>query len=370
MSSPLPDTVVVGAGIIGASIAWRLAQAGSRVTLLDTGKLGAEASWAGAGMLAPGGEILERSAWSGFALESLGLYPAFVGELESETGCEIDFKKQGAVELAWTETEWNALLARAREQEQMGIRSAVLNDAGLRECVPLLEKPSALALLYPEDCLVDPRDVTHALRAACEQHRVEIHESQAALAIRADSRSVEVETAIGALAAKNVVLAAGAWSSEIPVFIDGSLVDLPKAVPVKGHLLGYTLPARSLPVMVRYGKTYVLQRSSGLAIAGTSSEEVGFDRRIDTNIVADIAFRAGELIPVLRSATAPAAWVGFRPGTETLQPAMGRFADSNLWLAYGHYRNGILLAPATAQQISREITTSSEKGSCLPAGNR
>src|SRR5579862_2742172 len=118
------DAIVIGAGIIGSSIAWRLAQRGLRVTLIDAGKVGGEASWAGAGMLAPGGEVVERTAWSDFALDSLHLYPEFIAELEAESGHAIDYQRNGAIEIAATDEEWVALLDRAEKQRALGIPSA------------------------------------------------------------------------------------------------------------------------------------------------------------------------------------------------------------------------------------------------------
>src|SRR5947209_17582578 len=114
------DAIVIGGGIIGLSIAWRLAQRGMRVTLLDAGKAGSEASWAGAGMLAPGGEVTERTEWSDFALHSLQLYPRFIAELEQESGCAIDYQRTGAIEIATTESDWIALRERARKQQDLG----------------------------------------------------------------------------------------------------------------------------------------------------------------------------------------------------------------------------------------------------------
>src|SRR5581483_9914275 len=179
MHGPTPDVAVIGAGIIGTSIAWRLAQAGCRVTILDAGVVGGEASWAGAGMLAPGGEIEHRSAWSDFALESLGLYPAFVTELQDESGCAIDFQRQGAVELAFTETEWEQLASRADAQRELGIASERLDAAGVRALAPLVECAAdckiAGALFFPGDAIVDPRHVTSALATACRRRGVEIH---------------------------------------------------------------------------------------------------------------------------------------------------------------------------------------------------
>src|SRR5438067_10367605 len=115
-----PDTIVVGAGIIGLSIAWRLAQRGLRVTVLDAGKAGNEASWAGAGMLAPGGEVTERTDWSDFALHSLKLYPKFIEELAQESGCVIDYQRTGAIDIATSAEDWIALQARAKLQGVLG----------------------------------------------------------------------------------------------------------------------------------------------------------------------------------------------------------------------------------------------------------
>src|SRR5260370_25907507 len=141
----LMDTIVIGAGIIGLSIAWRLAQRGLRVTLIDASKAGSEASWAGAGMLAPGGEVTERTEWSDFALHSLHLYPGFIAELEQESGCAIDYQRSGAIEIATTEADWISLQERAAKQRELGIPSVLADRKN--------------ALFYPEDASVDPRDV-------------------------------------------------------------------------------------------------------------------------------------------------------------------------------------------------------------------
>src|SRR4051812_29507996 len=156
------DAIVIGAGIIGSSIAWRLAQRGCRVTLLDAGRAGGEASWAGAGMLAPGGEVTERTHWSEFALHSLRLYPEFVAELRQESGCPIDFQRNGALEMAPTPAEWPALLERAEKQKTLGI--------------PSVRAERENTLFYPEDAVVDPRDITRALLAACRARNVDVRE--------------------------------------------------------------------------------------------------------------------------------------------------------------------------------------------------
>ena len=331
--------IIIGGGIIGGSIAWRLAQAGAAVTLVEAGTLGGEASWAGAGMLAPGGEIAARSRWAEFALESLAMYPAFVAELESETGLGIDYRRCGGLEVARTEAEWQDLAARRAVQTELGIRAEAVEGG----------------MFYPDDALVDPRDVTRALRSACERLGVRICEGTRALAVRVWGERAEVETSGGVLEGSAVVLAAGAWSGAIPVFGGDGRMEIPATFPVRGHLLGYTLEPGSVGPILRRGHTYVMQRSSGFTIAGTSTEEVGFNRELDTRVVEDIRARAEELLPRLRSAGEPVAWLGFRPGIEGGEPAIGRVGETCLWLAYGHYRNGILLAPGTAGRVVREV---------------
>jgi glycine oxidase len=340
-----PDVIIVGGGIVGGSIAWRLARAGAAVTLVDAGTLGGEASWAGAGMLAPGGEFVSGGPWTALALESLALYPAFTAELESETGLAIDYQRCGALEIARTEAEWQDLLARRATQSEMGIRAEV----------------TVSGLFYPEDALVDPRDVTSALRCACEKRGVRIQERTRVLSVRVTAERVDVETTGGPLSGSAAVLAAGAWSGAIPVLSADGPIAIPASFPVRGHLLGYALEPGSVGPILRHGHTYVMQRSSGFTIAGTSSEQVGFNRELDPQTVADIRARAEELLPRLRSASEPTAWLGFRPSTADFVPVIGRVRDTRLWLAYGHYRNGILLAPATAARVAGEMLSSNRR---------
>jgi glycine oxidase len=346
---------VAGAGIIGASIAWRLAQAGAAVTLLDAGAVGGEASWAGAGMLAPGGEIAGSTAWARLGLESLGLYADFVAELHDASGLTIDYRRSGAIEIARTEVEWAELLARQRAQAELGIKATPSGDK---------------TLWYPDDGMVDPRHVMRALRVVCEERGVRIREQTPVTEIRLAARGVEVIFGGERLSAGAGVLAAGAWSGPIPVFEAGRRIDIPQSLPIRGHLLGYRLEPGSLGPILRHGHTYVMQRSNGYTIAGSSSEEAGFDRALNPAVIEDIRERACDLLPMLRFAAPPDAWLGFRPATPDFEPHIERLAGLPLWLAYGHYRNGILLAPVTARRISREILSSSETGSASSYGTR
>ena len=159
--------------------------------------MGGEASWAGAGMLAPGGEVETRDIWTDLALESLRMYPEFVAQLEAESGVSIDYRRCGAVEVAFDGAEYQALTRRAEFQRPLGIPSLVLDDSELRKLVPLFDRESAGALFYAGDAIVDPRDIMRALRTACCTTGVEIREGWRAARIKLSTDSVQVENERG-----------------------------------------------------------------------------------------------------------------------------------------------------------------------------
>ncbi|HVW84098.1 MAG TPA: FAD-dependent oxidoreductase [Bryobacteraceae bacterium] len=326
--------VIVGAGIIGLSCAWRLARRGHAVTVFDAREAASEASWAGAGMLAPGGEIDRDSAIADMALRSIAQYPDFVAELEQDSGATIDFQRNGAIELASTAAEAEALKQRAAWQSSIGIASEACEFSG---------RP---ARFYPGDAIVDPRDVTQALGIVCRRLGVTVRENEPVLNIAADGRSVR--TPGGEYADDGVLIAAGAWSSTL-------YGGLPRTMPVRGHLIGYPAAPGTLGTILRHGHTYLLQRRSGLLIAGATTEHAGFDRGIDRAAAAGIHNRASALLPQLRSFPDYCAWNGFRPGIESDRPAIGRIPGTSVWTAFGHYRNGILLAPETARLIAESM---------------
>src|SRR5262249_21362627 len=222
----------------------------------------------------------------------------------------------------------------------------------------------------PEDAAVDPRNVTHALLAACRSRGVEIRENMPVTAIYSSPGAIAVDTPAGKFTSRIAVLAAGAWSGSIPFFDSGAARRLPGSFPVRGHLAGYHLKPGSCPTILRQGHTYIVQRANGFTICGTSMETVGFDRRIDPKTVSGIIRRAEALLPLLAHAGTPEVWIGFRPRADAHRPHIERFQDSNLWLAYGHFRNGILLAPATAERIATQITSSPGTELLSPSGNR
>jgi glycine oxidase len=339
---------VIGGGIIGSAIAWRLAQRGWNVTLFEKSELGGEASWAGAGMLSPGGEVEERSPFADLCVHSRSLYRAYVEELVRESGVSIDYQECGAIDLAYTPAEWIQLQARASAQRMIGIHSREISLAQLRTFSPYVQTAGLTgALFYPNDGIVNPREVMQALRVACGRHGVQILEHTPVEHVDAQRDGVT----LNGRSYHAAIVSAGAWSDRIAV---SGAPALPASEPVKGHLIGFDLQLGACPTILRHGHTYLLQRGNGRLIAGSSVEHIGFDRQINNTIVDRLKNSATALLPVLEKLEAADAWTGLRPGAEQLH--LGRWHGTSLVLAYGHFRNGILLSPASAERIAAEIT--------------
>ncbi len=329
----MKTVTIVGAGIVGLTSAWRLAQHGWQVTVFDKREAVAEASWAAAGMLAPGGEIDSNTALAKMALHSLSMYPVFVRTLEVESGVTIEYRDCGAVEVAFDDKELSELTAKAARQAVGGIQSE-----------PCRYRDWA-ARSYPSDATVDPLSINAALLAACRARGVVLREHEPVTEVLPNGSGVR--TAEGDFPSDRVLIAAGAWSSTL-------MPGLPEVHPVRGHLLYFELEPGVLKTIVRNGHTYVFQRESGGVIAGSSMEHVGYDRTVDPAVAEDIHRRAARLVPELAGVKPLDCWNGLRPATDA-GPIIGRVGDTNIWTAYGHFRNGILLGPETAQTISDQF---------------
>ena len=306
-------------------------------------------------MLAPGGEIDEPSELATMAIKSRQIYPAFVRELERESGMAIDFQELGAIDLAYSAEEVTALEARAAKQSAIGIASQPVARERVTAFWPRVRSEGLVgARFYAGDGLVNPREVITALTAACLRLGVRLAENCRVAEISDRGLAVEVKTAQGVEIHQAALVAAGAWSGSIAL----KAFPLPASWPVRGHLLGYHQPAQTCNTIIRHGHRYLMQRANGLLIAGTSVETVGFDRQVDAQIVSQLSSAAGFVMPHLLETLPSESWVGFRPASEQLQ--LGRWQSGNVYLAYGHYRNGILLAPLTADRIAAEISANLE----------
>jgi glycine oxidase len=250
------------------------------------------------------------------------MYPAFVEELSHESGVPIDFAQCGSRYFVDSET------ARRRIE--------------LQSAVGIRVEPRPDGLYYPDDAYVNPNDILRALRQVCEARGASVVEHRAIPEINADNY-------------RAVVISGGAWSSRIRVTHAGRAIELPPVEPVKGHLIGFDLEPGSLGPMLRRGHDYILQRSNGFTVAGSTEEHADFDRNVNADVCEAIAHRAAALFPPLASKNPSARWIGFRPFSAD-GPHIRRVEGTNVWLAYGHFRNGILLAPLTAARTSEEIS--------------
>jgi glycine oxidase len=348
---PEASVAVIGGGIIGLSIAWQLAREGWRVAVLEKNLAGGEASWAGAGMLSPGGEVEGHSALADLAMESRELYGRFIRELEAASGFAIDYQECGAVDLAYGAEEMQHLEERGACQASLGIVSKpVLADQIAAFWPRLRTKGLKGGRFYPEDAIVNPREVVLATAAACRKQDVQILQNCEVTRIEIGERAARVQACGMNAAYQAAVIAAGAWSNEIAV---EGVAPIPVAEPVKGHLIGYQQPAQTCNTIVRHGHSYFLQRANGLLIAGTSVERVGFDREVRREIVAGLQSQTEFIFPHLCETKPSEAWMGFRPASDAVH--IEAWHSERLYLAYGHYRNGILLAPVTAQKIVKQL---------------
>src|SRR6185437_1588274 len=309
---------------------------------------------AGAGMLAPGGEVEGPSALAALSLESRRLYAPFVHELEQASGIRIDYQECGALDVAYSPEELELLENRAIRQADLGIPSKPLTAAQVAAFWPRIRNHGLVAgRFYAEDAIVNPRELVAALQRACIKLGVRLAEDCAVSRAVIREDGIDIETGSGPQSCQALVIAAGAWSDSI--MVEG-VPALPVANPVKGHLIGYHQPDRTCSTIIRHGAAYLLQRANGLLIAGASVEHVGFNRDIEARIVSWLSAEAGSILPHLQETTPSEEWIGFRPGSDDLH--VEAWHSRRLYLAYGHYRNGILLAPITARDVAAQLSAS------------
>jgi glycine oxidase len=322
-----PDIVIVGAGIIGLSLALELRERGASVTVLDRAAPGQEASSAAAGMLAaadPETPILLRE----FARESARLYPAFVTRLESLSGINTDFRRQGSIIIG--------------EQHPVPPEYRALTVAELRAMEPVLES-FAYSIHWLAEDSVDPVLLSKAAQRAAEVTGVSILSGFAVDTIRSSGSCLEVAGNDFRLAAKTVVDCRGAWSGA-PV------------IPKKGQML-YLRPQRFglLQHVVRAPGAYIVPRSSGRILVGTTVEDAGFDKSVHPETINRLHAAGSKYVAELASASVSQSWAGLRPGTPDDLPIMGATDTPGVFKSSGHFRNGILLAPLSASVMANLI---------------
>jgi glycine oxidase len=375
------DLAIVGGGIVGLSVAWRARAKGMSVVVLERGEIGEGATHVAAGMLAPvaeaefgeaGRRVLE------LGMRSAQMWPTFAEDLRGASGIDVGLRRTGTLVVARDDDEARELERQLAFRESLGLRAVRLRASEAREREPALAPTVRLALHAPDDHSVDPRGVMKALRRACEQTGVQLREHAAVLGLELDggqthvsgvrvasdgAHAVDMDCHSGAyecflgeggafdlVNAREVVVAAGAWSGGLAGLPEGAGVPVR---PVKGQIMRLRDPAGPglLEGVVRFEGGYLVPRGDGRYVLGATMEERGFEPDASVGGIYELLRDAHELVPGVSELHIQELGVGYRPSTPDNAPVIGPGAIEGLTWATGHHRNGILLAPLTAELV-------------------
>ena len=348
------DVVVAGGGVIGLAIARQAALAGARVLLINHGSGQDAASWAAAGMLSPWGEAHgPDDPLFQFGLRSLNAYEKWIGGVEHDAGCSAEYAQDGLLLAAVSEEAWCSLRKKSEWFCNSGQSAQLLTPGEVFLIEPQLKLPLKGGLLLPSEGRVTPRALVAALHRACSAAGVVMRDGERILQIQSSSgRAQGVRTDKGFVAAEKIVVACGVGSAAI----DGLDPKIP-VVPRKGQIL--SLEGGGHPILqrpVRWENAYAVPRPNGELVIGATDEDAGFDRSITPAGVGRLLAAAQQLSPKVGNLPIREIWSGFRPAAPDGLPIIGPSDIEGVIYATGHYRNGILLAPATALAVSQLIT--------------
>ncbi len=347
------DCVVIGAGVMGCSIALRLAQAGVRTTVLERSIPGAEASSAAAGILAAQEESEGPGPLTTLSLASRARFAALAEELRELTGIDIAYRKVGVLSLAASEDDEHRLERRYAWQRQANLPLTWLRGAELAALEPHLAPTWRSGLYFPDDHQLDPRPYARALSQAAARAGARFVTGAYVRRVLHDATRVHgVELDGERISAAHVVIAAGSWSS----LIEGTSLPAAAVKPVRGQIvLLETRPPALRGTVVSPGG-YVVGRADGRVLAGSTMEHAGYDKSVTAGGLAHVLGLALAIAPSLAAAPVIETWANFRPTTDDHLPILGESAIAGLVFATGHFRNGILLSPITGE-IVRDIVT-------------
>ena len=365
-----PSVAIIGAGVIGLGIAWRLAARGVSVAVFDKGVSGAGASHAAAGMLAacaeaePGEEALVT-----LGRVSQACWPAFAAELKQASGVDVGLRSEGTLVVALTSDDQARLSHQLTFQQKLGLPLQWISAAETRRREPHLAGKLAGAVFSPEDTQVDNRKLAAALRTAAEAAGASIREHLEVKTISSDAGRVDgIVLADGTkVGADVVVLAAGAWSRSI----DGLAPELrPPVRPIKGQMLALRMdPAAPLLTHVVWAPgAYLVPRLDGRLLVGATVEEKGYDTSLTAGGILTLLEAAWRVVPAVEELPIDEMWVGHRPGSRDDAPILGTGPIDGLIYATGHHRNGILLTPVTADAIAQLVLEGAADPAIRPFG--
>ncbi|HEY5884464.1 MAG TPA: glycine oxidase ThiO [Pyrinomonadaceae bacterium] len=351
------DVVIIGGGVIGLAIARALTRCGVRdVTLIERATLGAEASSAAAGMLAPQAEAVKADPFFYLTCRSRDMYPGFSADLLSETGIDIELETTGTLYLGFTEHDADELRERYEWQTAAGLPVEMLTSEEARALEPNISSNVQIALKFPFDTQVENRRLVTALSVANQQAGVRLVTNTTVNSlVTRHGKVLGLETSGGSIATEKVVIAGGAWVSMLgdP---DKALPDI-GIEPVRGQMLCFDANPPVARHVIYSPRGYVVPRRDGRLLAGSTTEFAGFDRRVTAAGIQSITNAALEICPALSRLPLADSWAGLRPRAADGLPVLGPCAEiAGVFYATGHYRNGILLAPLTGEILAAAIS--------------
>ncbi|MDO8730809.1 MAG: glycine oxidase ThiO [Candidatus Omnitrophota bacterium] len=357
--------VVIGGGITGLAVTDELTRRGVRVDLLErSAELGTEASSAAAGILAPQSEAEGPGPFLQLLLAAAQMIPEAVSRLEALTGISVGHRVSGLLALAFSDADRQALEKSLEWQTQAGLAPERMDPPAVRRIEPALDGPVRVAVYWPQTAVLDPRQFVRAYARAVEQQGASIHLNTAArkVAVRA-GRAAGVETTGGLIEADWVIHCAGPWA--------GEEIGLPfgmPSIPARGQILQFSTPAPLFRRVVKSPRAYLVQRADGCLIAGTTLEYVGFDKRTTEEGIRKVHSGVKEISTKAGALPVESSWAGLRPDTPDHLPVLGPTPLEGFLAAFGHFRNGILLAPLTGRLIADWILGSRSSLDLAPFG--
>lgn len=354
------DVLIIGGGVIGLSIARELYKQGvRRIVLIEKGVCGEESSWAAAGMLGPQAEANETGAFFDMTVESRGLYPDLAAQLLEETGIDVELDRSGTLYLAFTDEDVAEVHERFRWQRKAGLAVEHLSAEAARQAEPFISPDIRGALFFPNDWQVENRKLLAALRRYAELNGIEILENTNVEKLIVDGgRVTGAVTAAGRIAAGQTVLATGSWTSLIKL---GDLEMPVRVEPVRGQIIAFQTAKRLFRRVVYSRRGYIVPRVDGRILAGSTSENVGFDKSMTDEAASRLREMASEIAPGTASLEIAGRWSGLRPHAMDGLPILGSLEGiDGLFIATAHYRNGILLAPLTAKLVADNLVSGAD----------
>jgi glycine oxidase len=345
------DAVIAGAGVIGASIALELAEAGLRVALFDAREPGREASWASGGMISPAPENAGMIPCVPMSLASVSLYPEFIRRVEAASGMNVGYRQKGAIEVLLDGNIQEELTTVVALQHGVGLRAEALTADRVRVMEPALTEDTQAAIFRPDEASLNTRAFTDAILKAAHHRGVEIHAHNGAKALwREGKRCKGLTLEKGQVAAKWTIIAAGCFSAKI----EGAGPYAP-VLPAKGQMIALRCASVQIQRILWLEHKYLVPQLDGRIIAGSTMERTGFDRNVTAGGMESILREAMRMIPGLADARIEETWAGLRPDSPDHLPIIGPTDLDGLLIATGHFRSGILLAPVTARLIQEWI---------------